>query len=169
MSIVLVVGSTGAGKTTYSEKLAVKLSAVVYSIDSWMKALYWQDMPKNPDNAWFIENGSWYMDRIGRCESLILEEVSKRAKLNQKSILDLGFSTSNHRIKFIKALREMGIEAEIHYLDLPADLRWERVEKRNLEKGETFVMHVDRKMFDFIESIFEPPTAAEGAEVISVK
>jgi hypothetical protein len=72
-------------------------------------------------------------------------------------------------MKFIKALREMGIDVEVHYLDIPADLRWERVEKRNIEKGETFVMHVDRKMFDFIESIFEPPTAAEGAKVISIQ
>jgi adenylate kinase family enzyme len=43
--IILIVGSTGAGKTTYARKLAEQIQAVVYSIDDWMKGLYWQDMP----------------------------------------------------------------------------------------------------------------------------
>lgn len=169
MSVVLIVGSTGAGKTTYSHTLSLQLSACVYSIDNWMRALYWQDMPPNPDNAWFLKNGQWYMERISRCEDLILKNVSDRAKLNQKSILDLGFSTAAHRAKFIKAFQNQGIEVCVHFLDVSPEVRWQRVLQRNSQKGDTFVMHVDREMFDYIESVFQPPNPSEGVTVTVVK
>lgn len=166
--IALIVGSTGAGKTTYSRDLAKRWPGVVYSIDDWMKSLYWPDMPSEPDMNWFSANHQWYVDRIGRCESVILREAIERARLNQKSILDLGFSTAEHRTRFIRTFNDLGIPVETHYLDLDADLRWKRVQERNSEKGSTFVMHVDRPMFEFMESIFEPPSASEGAPVRKV-
>ena len=54
--IVLVAGSTGAGKTTYARKLAYARKALVYSIDNWVQTLYGADMPKNPSPEWFFEN-----------------------------------------------------------------------------------------------------------------
>lgn len=163
--VTLIVGSTGAGKTTYAKRLEKETAAAVYSIDDWMKALYWPDMPANPDNQWFIENSKWYTDRISRCEDLILQLTFDRARRNENTLLDLGFSTAEHRQRFIQALSAQGISVETHYLDVPAELRWQRVQKRNSEKGETFAMTVDRQMFDFIESIFEPPHSSEGAPV----
>ncbi len=102
--IILIVGSTGAGKTTYAKKLANQITAAVYSIDDWMKALYWQDMPERPDHQWFVENSKWYTDRISHCEDLILKSSIERAQRHENTILDLGFSTAVHRIKFIHAL-----------------------------------------------------------------
>lgn len=169
MVVALIVGSTGAGKTTYARKLALEISAAVFSIDDWMKSLYWQDMPENPSNSWFLENGQWYVDRIQRCEELILKNVIERARLQENSILDLGFSTSEHRKKFISKLQKSKIPVVTHYLDVSPDLRWERVCERNHSRGETFVMNVDRDMFDYIESIFERPDPSEGAEVIIIK
>lgn len=46
---------------------------------------------------------------------------------------------------------------------MPASIRWERVQNRNQNQGETFVMNVDRGMFDYMESIFQAPTKDEGA------
>lgn len=163
--LVLIVGSTGAGKTTYANELANKIRAAVFSIDDWMKALYWQDMPSEPDNQWFIENSKWYTDRISRCENLILKLSLERADRGENTILDLGFSTADHRKKFIEIFLGKSISVETHFLDVPVDLRWKRVQLRNTEKGKTFVMTVDRQMFDFIESIFEIPQLVEGAEI----
>lgn len=84
----LIVGSTGAGKTTYSKNVAKSFGAAVYSIDDWMRALYWQDMPANPSNQWFLENGKWYTDRIARCEEWILRNTLERESLGQNTILD---------------------------------------------------------------------------------
>ena len=60
------------------------------------------------------------------------------------------------------------LQIKFHYLPISAEARWERVEKRNNEKGETFSLHVNREMFDFCEGIFEEPTEEEldGAVII---
>jgi predicted kinase len=159
------VGSTGAGKTTYSRKLASEISAVVYSIDNWMKAMFGADMPSEPQPSWFHENHEWYVERIARCEEMILELVKSRALLSQPSILDLGFSTKEHRKKFIDRLSSEGIAVRIQFLDVDAEERKQRVEKRNQEKGETFMMTVDDSLFDFMENLFEAPSEEEGVPV----
>lgn len=163
--VILIVGSTGAGKTTYAKMLANQIKAAVFSIDDWMKALYWQDMPAHPDNQWFLDNSKWYTDRISRCEDLILKGSLDRAGRNENTILDLGFSTAEHRRKFIDIFLNHRVHVETHFLDVPIDVRWSRVQQRNANKGDTFVMAVDRSMFDYIESIFESPQAAEGADL----
>lgn len=94
--IVMIVGSTGAGKTTYARKLSQEITAVVYSIDHWMKKLYGDDMPIDPKPDWFHQNHAWYLE----------------SPFWPKTILDLGFSTEKHRQKFIskflKQKREKG-------------------------------------------------------------
>jgi len=42
--LILVCGSTGAGKTTYSISLAQKIEAVKFSIDPWMQTLFSKDI-----------------------------------------------------------------------------------------------------------------------------
>jgi len=158
----LIVGSTGAGKTTFARKLSKSVSAVVFSIDDWMKALYWQDMPSNPDMAWFSENQKWYVDRIARCEAMIWRQVQALTQSQSTCILDLGFSTREHRARFIALAAQEGLEVEIHYLDVSPSLRWQRVLERQKLQTDTYVMDVDQGMFDYMESIFEEPVAGEA-------
>ncbi|NKB26358.1 MAG: hypothetical protein GKR99_01875 [Rhodobacteraceae bacterium] len=49
----------------------------------------------------------------------------------------------------------------LHYIDVPRDIRWDRVQQRNTEKGATFALEVTREMFEFIEDLWEAPTEAE--------
>ena len=159
--VVLMVGMTGAGKSTYAKAYAEKNKAVVYSIDNWMKTLFGDDMPDDPDSNWFFDNHKWYTQKITRCENQILSLVTERGLKNQKSVLDLGFTQKEHRGKFIKALNAKGIETQIHYLDVDYETCWERVQKRNKEKGKTFVMTVTKDMFEYMEDSFQVPKASE--------
>ncbi len=163
--ITLIVGSTGAGKTTYSRKLAKELPAVVYSIDNWMKSLFGADMPEDPKPEWFHENHEWYVARIKRCEAQIKDLSKNRALIAQQSILDLGFSTKDHRKDFINFFSKENVPVTIHFLDIDKGERKRRVESRNREKGDTYVMEVDDSLFDFMEGIFEPPSDSEGVPV----
>lgn len=165
----MVVGSTGAGKTTHSLKIAKELSAVVYSIDNWMKELYGPDMPADPEPQWFYDNQKWYVDRIARCEEVIKKISLMRAQLGQPSLLDLGFATKSHRSGFIRYFNAHGIETTIHYLDVPAEVRKRRVRERNQARGETFVMTVDESLFDYMESVFEAPSEDEGAKISVIR
>jgi predicted kinase len=159
--IILVVGLTGAGKTTYCDQIAQKEHGIVYSIDRLMKTLYWPDMPENPDMKWFEENSNWYVSRILRCESYITNEIKALGTRNFNIILDLGFTSEEHRTKYLHFGKSYSLESEIHFLDLPREERWKRVSKRNEAKGTTFTMNVTREMFDYIENIFEPISETE--------
>lgn len=154
VDIFLIVGCTGAGKTTYARQLADQLGAVRFSIDEWMTALFWADSPQPIEFQ-------WTMERVGRCEAQIFAMVCQLATRGIPAVLDLGFTRKEHRDKFRALAADTGLSAIIHFLDVPVDERWYRVNRRNKERGETFAMEVDRPMFDFMEGIWEPPLEAE--------
>jgi predicted kinase len=152
--IILIVGSTGAGKTTYARRLAEELGGVRFSIDEWMTALFWVDSPQPLEFA-------WTMERVERCEAQIFAMVRQLAERGVPALLDLGFTTKAHRDKFRALAAEAQLSAAVHFIDVPADERWFRVNRRNKERGETYAMQVDRQMFDFMDAMWEPPLEAE--------
>ena len=152
--LILIVGSTGAGKTTYARRLADELGGVRFSIDEWMTALFWQDSPQPIEFEWTIE-------RVRRCEAQIMATARQLVSRGVPCILDLGFTTREHRDRFRAFAAEAGLTAAVHFIDIPADERWLRVDRRNTERGETYAMQVDRQMFDFMEAMWEPPLETE--------
>ena len=152
--LILVVGCTGAGKTTYARALADEIGAVRFSIDEWMMALFWADSPQPIQFA-------WTMERVNRCETQIFAMAQQLAERGVPAILDLGFTKREHREKFRVLARKAGLKAAVHFIDVPADERWYLVNRRNKEQGETYAMQVDRQMFDFMEGLWQPPDEAE--------
>ncbi|WP_309623911.1 ATP-binding protein [Novosphingobium sp.] len=152
--LMLVVGCTGAGKSTYARSLADELGALRFSIDEWMVALFWADSPQPIEFA-------WTMERVGRCEAQIFAMARQAAERGVRVVLDLGFTTLAHREKFRALGAEAGLRVAVHFVDVPADERWRRVERRNAQQGETYSLTVDRGMFDFMEGLWEPPTEPE--------
>ena len=152
--IHLIVGNTGSGKTTYSMELKRKTGGVIFSIDKWNKTLFLADKKPNDGLEWFLE-------RIERAETMIMELVQQLENSKTDSILDLGFSKFEHREKFRKFAESNGYEVKTHFLDISKDTRLERIMKRNDEKGATFEFEVTKENFDFMESWFEKPTEKE--------
>ncbi len=153
--IILITGLTGAGKTTYCRNYANTKNAKSYSIDNWMRSLFWQDMPNNPDMQWFVDNQDWYLERVARCEELIKKEIVELSQANIDVLLDLGFTSSEHRRTYIDLANSFDVSVELHHLDVDSETRWKRVQKRNELKSDTYAMEVTRDMFDYIENIFE--------------
>jgi len=162
MQFHLVCGSTGAGKTTYAMALADRLGGVRFSIDEWMTTLFGKDVPQPLDF-------SWMMERIGRCEAQIGQIAIQCGNRGAPVVLDLGFTTADHRARLASVARNAGFSASLHFLDVPADVRWSRVEARNQHKGETFALEVTRPMFDFIESIWQPPGQTEMTDLNGIR
>ena len=150
----LICGSTGAGKSTFAKKLSEEFEAQVYSIDEWMKGLFWSDSPKT-------EVFSWALERVKRCEDLILTLAQRQLVRSQSVVLDLGFTTRQQRQRVFEKLQGSGHVFELIYLEVPAEVRRQRVQYRNLNRGETFAFEVSEQMFDFVETLFEAPTAEE--------
>ncbi len=152
--IILIVGSTGAGKTTYARKLADEMGGLRFSIDEWMMPLFGPDVPKPIEFAWMME-------RVNRCEAMIWTMAQQSVARGVPVVLDLGFTKQEHRQKFRDLAAEAGLSAAVHFVDVSRETRWQQVQHRNATQGETYVMEVDRGMFDFMESMWEPPTRAE--------
>ncbi len=154
--VLLICGSTGSGKTTYSKKLVQQYSAIHFSIDEFMKTLFWMDSPNPPTFEWAEE-------RVSRCETLIWQQTQQVAALGYSVVLDLGFSERNQRNKFYELLKNAAIPYALHFLNVPSDVRWERVVKRNsaLDKAS---IHVSRETYDWMESYFQAPTDDELKE-----
>jgi predicted kinase len=155
--VILVAGATGAGKTTYARKLSDEWRALRFSIDEWMVPLFARDSPQ-PIQF------DWMMERIGRCEAVILALVAQAAARGLPAVLDLGFTKRAHRDAIAAACASSGLLTAIHFVDVDPETRWARVEQRNRDQGETYAMLVDRAMFDFMEGMWEPPDSEELAQ-----
>ena len=141
--IHLICGSTGADKSTYANRLRQQLGALHLSIDDWMVTLFAPDKPSQV--SW-----RWIEERVLRCERQILATA-----------LDLGLQQADQRRRVAERVAAAGVGVRLHFLDIDASERWRRVEARNEQKGDTFRMKVTRPMFDFIETIWQPPTPEE--------
>lgn len=152
--IHLVCGSTGAGKTTYANELRKKLGALHLSIDDWMVTLFAPDTPRQP--GW-----PWIEERVRRCERQIVVTALALAHSGVPSVLDLGLQQADQRRRVAERATAAGVGVRLHFLDVDATERWRRVEARNEQQGETYRVKVTRPMFDFIETIWQPPTPEE--------
>ncbi|HTV95426.1 MAG TPA: ATP-binding protein [Steroidobacteraceae bacterium] len=154
--IHLVCGSTGAGKTTYAESLSNRIGGVRLSIDEWMTALFWMDSPQPLEAA-------WSMERVERCHTLMWMMAARIAARGVPCILDAGLGQASSRDRFVRMATELGLSTRLHFLDAPVEERWRRVAARNSARGAAHRLPFDvtREMFDFVETLWEPPTDAE--------
>lgn len=158
----LLCGPTGAGKTTFALRLREEARALHLSIDDWMVTLFGPDAPVPPDWTWIAQ-------RLRRCEAQIVTTALEAGRCGLDSILDLSFLRADQRARVAGALRAGGVAPRLHLLDPGAEERWRRVSARNDSTGETYRMTVTRPMFDFVDSIWQPPTPEEMAALDGVR
>ena len=160
-TVHIVFGMQGAGKTTYSRKLAGEIRATRFSIDDWMGELFGPDLPK-PISL------PWIMERVQRCERRIWSTASEIVECGGSAVLDLGFMKVSDRSRFVSLAEAKALPVQMHYVNAPHSLRRDRVLSRNAEKGETFAFEVTPAMFDFMEKQFESPTESELSKSVAI-
>jgi predicted kinase len=153
-----LVGSTGAGKTTYALRFCNDTGALRFSIDEWMTALFWMDTPQPLQPA-------WSMERVERCSTQIWQVAVQVAKAGVPCMLELGFASRANRRKYAELAAEERLSVMLHVLDVSIEERWRRVQLRNHESTaqQQLSFAVTREMFDFTETFWEPPTSEEMA------
>lgn len=77
-------------------------------------------------------------------------------------VLDLGLWTRSERDHLRSVARDLGVGVELHYLSVPSDELWRRIEARNAEPPWASYP-IGRAHLDEWERIFEVPSAAELA------
>ncbi len=162
-TVFLICGNTAAGKSTYAAKLAEETGGVRFSVDPWMQTLYGADYdPTKHDFGWLIE-------RTERCKTQMRQIAGRLLCLGIDVILDFGFGDAASRADYRAWAASLGANASLHFLDVSAEERRTRVHRRNEEKSETFAFPVTDEMFDYVETLFIPPTDEELAGGVLIR
>ena len=145
--LILTCGLPGAGKTTVARQLAADRGAVRLTKDEWLWAL--GSTPWDPSTNEKVEGELWRLARD------IL-------RLGLSVVLDFGLWARTERDEMRIAARQLGVGVELHYLDVPVDELWRRIEARN--SGATWHDRpIGRADLDGWAGAFQAPDAAELA------
>jgi predicted kinase len=155
MTVHLICGATGAGKTTYAAALAQRIGAVRFGIDEWMTTLFMADAAPAVTAAWAAE-------RVSRCELQMWATAEMILARGVDVIFDVGLLRREDRDRLRARAAGAGATAKMHYLDVDRDVRRARLVRR------TGAAAVTDRAFEALEASFEPPLDDElaGAFVI---
>lgn len=146
----MMVGLPGSGKTTAAKKLEQAHKALRLTPDEWQYFLFGHDIDEPQHD-----------ERHTKIEELMWEVAVKVLQAGCDVILDFGFWTKSERDVFRQKAHALGADCKIHYMDVPADVIWERLDARNRSAGKNAVFYVDRKEFDTWSALFEIPAKEE--------
>ena len=155
--IHFIEGPVGAGKSTYAKALAKNGGFTHIALDEWFVHLFSPDRPQ--DN--FV---SWYVERKDRLTKLIMAYTRTILDSDTSVALELGLIQQASRMELLRQIQQEGISFSIHVLDVPKNIRHERVKRRNKEQGTTFSMVVPDHIFEIASRMWEPPDDMELQE-----
>ena len=147
----IICGLPGSGKTTLAKRLENELPALRLCPDEWMERIVGDGHNEPMRNA--IESTQW--------------KVAERVLvLGVDVILENGFWAREERYEYRSRAESLGVELEIHFLDVPKDELLRRLEARNSAlPPDTF--HVTKEELISWWNVFEPPTHDELASTSS--
>jgi predicted kinase len=144
--IHFIEGPVGAGKSTYAKAMAAKGGFVHIALDEWFARLFSPDRPQED----FIR---WYAERKDRLLALVLSHARAILATHHDVALELGLIQRAPRQALLRQIQQEGIHFTVHVLDVPPDIRRERVKRRNVEQGATFSMVVPDHVFDIANAL----------------
>ena len=145
--LILTCGLPGAGKTTLATRLAAERNAVRLSKDEWQWAL--------GSTPWDRPTG----EKIERQLWALAQDILRRGL---SVIVDFGLWARVERDDMRTAARDLGVGVELHYLGVPADELWRRIDVRN--SAPPWDMEpINREDLDEWLAIFQAPDAEELA------
>lgn len=144
---MLTCGLPGAGKTELARQLAADRRAVRLTSDEWL---------------WAIGSTPWDASTQDKVESELWRLAQELLRLGVSVVLDFGLWARSERDEMRSAARGLGVGVELHYLDVPTDELWRRVEARN-SRPPWDSRPISRADLDGWVDVFQAPDAAELA------
>jgi predicted kinase len=145
----LMIGLPCSGKTTLARKLEKEYNALLLTPDIWHLKLFGNDFP-----------GEEHDRNHNNIESIMRDVCSSVLKIGVDVILDFGFWARVERDEFRKRASEIGANFRMHYLNVPKDELFRRLEERNKQQPDG-VFVIPREFMEKYMEIFQPPTPDE--------
>jgi predicted kinase/GNAT superfamily N-acetyltransferase len=141
--LIIVCGLPGSGKTTHAKAVEQNLHAVRFCADEWMNA---------------IGVNLWESDARQRIEKLQWNIALQVLSLGGNVVIEWGTWARCERDLLRTEARKLGAAVELHFLDAPVDVLFERIRRRNMETPAITVEDVQSW-----SQMFERPTPDEMA------
>lgn len=143
VTLVVVAGLPGAGKTTHARDVADDLDAVRLCPDDWMERL---------------DIDLWDADRRARLEGLQWELGRELLDRGQSVVVEWGTWVRVERDRLRDDGRTAGARVELHHVHAPVDVLWHRIATRDRVDPPVTRAHLDEWV-----QIFQAPDDAELA------
>lgn len=139
--LIIVCGLPGSGKTTHAKLLERNLRATRLCPDEWMNLL---------------EIDLWdgkFRERVERLQWKLAQEILSQG---HSVIIEWGTWARSERDALRTGARELGVSVELHFLDAPLGVLYDRIRERNDESCSATLEH----LANWAE-MFERPTTEE--------
>ena len=116
--LIIVCGLPGAGKTTRAKELERELRAIRFNPDEWMADLgidVWDSVTR------------------GHIEELQWKLAQRLLALGQTVVIEWGTWGRSERDALREGARALGATVELHLLDAPLDVLYDRIKRRGAE------------------------------------
>jgi predicted kinase len=141
--LIIVCGLPGSGKTTLARTLEIKHRAVRFSPDEWMDTL---------------SLNLWDEDKRAKIEALQWALAQQHLALGLTVIIEWGTWARTERDTLRLGARALGAAVELHYVSAPAEVLFDRIQRRAREQPP-----IDRNVVSRWFEIFQSPTTEELA------
>ena len=116
--LIIVCGLPGSGKTTHAKQVEQKLRAVRFCPDDWMDSL---------------GIGLWDAGLRDRIEKLQWKLAQEILALGNNVVIEWGTWGRSERDALRCRARALGSAVELHFIDVPVELLFDRIRRRNRE------------------------------------
>ncbi|GAA2748562.1 AAA family ATPase [Amnibacterium kyonggiense] len=151
MTVYLLVGLPGAGKTTRAKELEASGPALRLTPDEWQTAIFDTDPPdgwRSPDRA----------AHRARIEGKLLETGMRAARLGLDVVLDFGLWSRDERSALRWIAASHGLTSEVLHLPVTIAEQRERIAGRSAQPGQFAMTEAD---FVAWQARFEAPQPEE--------
>ena len=111
MTIYLIVGLPGAGKTTRAKELEVSASALRLTPDDWQMTIFSADSP----TRWRSKESADHRDRI---EGKLVEVGMRAGQLGINVVFDFGLWGKDERSALRWIAHSLGVRVQVVYLPI---------------------------------------------------
>lgn len=141
--LIIVCGLPGSGKTILAKALESRLRAIRFSPDEWMDAL---------------SLNLWDEERRGKIEALQWKIGQELLALGLTVIIEWGTWGRTERDTLRLGARALSAAVELHYVSAPADVLFDRIQRRGMEEPP-----IERDTVSRWFELFQAPTPEEMA------